>query len=106
MRQYRKHKIQEKYAYRKVVGAGETLLMTVLFFWEWTNFVVDHNQTGHLTGYGNLFMALGIYLLMLLEFNHFFGGYKIGVHRKMNTLAAQVSALFVSDFRFYENPVD
>lgn len=98
MRQYRKHKIQEKYAYRKVVGAGETLLMTVLFFWVWTNFVVDHNQTGHLTGYGNLFMALGIYLLMLLEFNHFFGGYKIGVHRKMNTLAAQVSALFVSDF--------
>ena len=24
--------------------------MTVMFFWEWTNFVVDHNQTGHLTG--------------------------------------------------------
>lgn len=98
MRQYKKHKIQEKYAYRKVCGIAETILMTVMFFWVWTNFVVDHNQTGHLTGYGNLFMALGIYLLLLVEFNHFFGGYKIGVHRKMNTLAAQVSALFVSDF--------
>lgn len=97
MRQYRKHKIEEKYLYRKVCGLGETLLMIMIFFLVWTNFVVDHNQTGHLTGYGNLFMALGVYLLMLMEFNHFFGGYKIGVHRKMNTLAAQVSALFLTD---------
>ncbi len=97
MRQYRKHKIEEKYLYRKVCGLGETLLMIIIFFLVWTNFVVDHNQTGHLTGYGNLFMALGVYLLMLMEFNHFFGGYKIGVHRKMNTLAAQVSALFLTD---------
>lgn len=97
MKLYKKHKAQEKYAYRKVCGAIETLLMTAIFFAIWTNFVVDHNQTGHLTGYGNLFMALGIYFLLVIEFNHFFGGYKIGVHRKMNTLAAQVSALFLTD---------
>lgn len=98
MKAYKKSKIQAKYIYRRLCGIGETILMTLIFFWVWISFVVEHNQTGHLTGYGNLAMALGIYLFLLLELNHFFGGYKIGVHRKMNTLAAQVSALFVADF--------
>ncbi|MBR5740562.1 MAG: sugar transferase, partial [Firmicutes bacterium] len=75
----------------------ETVIVTAMFAKVWYDFVVVHNQTSHLTGLGNLGMAFGAYLVILMFFMKKLGGYTIGVNRKMVILAAQVSALFCTD---------
>ncbi len=87
-----------KYGLRYGFGFVETAIVTAMFFKVWFDFVSVHNQTNHLTGLGNLGMAVGIYLIIVMFFMKRLGGYTIGINRKMVILAAQVSALFCTDF--------
>lgn len=90
-------KPQIKYLYRNICGILETALLTVIFYFVWYPFAKHNNQTGHLLGTANLLMAVGVYVILIVFFNRIFGGFRIGVHRKMNTLAAQLSSLFLAD---------
>ena len=60
----KKTKIQNRYIYRWLCTVLLCLLATVMFFAVWVEFVVDHNQTSNLTGWGNLGMAAGIYIVL------------------------------------------
>ena len=91
------NKQQMKYLYRNICGVIEIAVMTGIFYFVWYEFAKFNNQTGHLLGTGNLLMAVGVYVILLIFFNKIFGGFRIGVHRKMNTIAGQLSGLFVAD---------
>ena len=87
-----------KYIYRGFCGILLTLLYCASFFMVWYTFVRDHNQTGQLLGYGNLGMSTGIYLVMIFLLMRSLGGYQIGVHRMMRTIAGQIVTLLIADF--------
>ena len=55
-----KRKIEGKYIYRGVCAVILTLVSVAIFYDDWRDFVEINNQTGHLTGLGNLGMAIGI----------------------------------------------
>ena len=59
-------KIEGKYLYRGTCSVILTIIAVAVFFGEWIDFVVVNNQTGHLTGLGNLGMAVGIYGLLYI----------------------------------------
>lgn len=86
---------QGKYVYRFCIGFMETLLNTVLFFMVWYQFVEDHNQTGHLLGFGNLGMSAGIYFVLVFILYKYLGGYRYGIERRMNTIASEVLGLMI-----------
>ena len=58
-----KKKIESKYIYIGCCAMILTLLASAMFFAVWYEFVQVNNVTGHLTGYGNLLMALFIYAI-------------------------------------------
>ncbi|MBP3296068.1 MAG: sugar transferase, partial [Lachnospiraceae bacterium] len=87
-----------KYIYRGLCGILLTVLYCASFFMVWYTFVRDHNQTGQLLGYGNLGMSTGIYLVMIFLLMRSLGGYQIGVHRMMRTIAGQIVTLLIADF--------
>lgn len=107
-------KIEGKYLYRGTCSVILTIIAVAVFFGEWIDFVVINNQTGHLTGLGNLGMAVGIYGLLYIFIGRGLKAFKIGVNRISNVLASQVLTLlcvncidlFVSlailgEFRFF-----
>ena len=93
----KKTKIQNRYIYRWLCTVLLCLLATVMFFAVWVEFVVDHNQTSNLTGWGNLGMAAGIYIVLYYIIGRALKSYGIGVYRKANLLASQVMTIFVVD---------
>ena len=93
----KKAKIQNRYIYRWLCTVLLCLLATVMFFAVWLEFVVDHNQTSNLTGWGNLGMAAGIYIVLYYIIGRALKSYGIGVYRKANLLASQVMTIFVVD---------
>lgn len=93
----KKVKIQNRYIYRWLCTVLLCLLATVMFFAVWAEFVVDHNQTSNLTGWGNLGMAAGIYIVLYYIIGRALKAYGIGVYRKANLLASQVMTIFVVD---------
>ena len=93
----KKAKIQNRYIYRWLCTVLLCLLATVMFFAVWLEFVVDHNQTSNLTGWGNLGMAAGIYIVLYYIIGRALKAYGIGVYRKANLLASQVMTIFVVD---------
>ena len=60
----------KKYTLRYGFAFIETVIVTVMFAKVWYDFVVVHNQTNHLTGLGNLGMAIGIYLIRSVTQRH------------------------------------
>ena len=107
-------KTEGKYVYRGACAIILTLIALVSFYIEWRDFVEVNNQTGHLTGLGNIGMALGIYGLLYIIIGRGLKAFKIGVNRISNVLASQVLTLltvncieiFVSmaitgEFRFF-----
>ena len=107
-------KTEGKYVYRGACAIILTLIALVAFYIEWRDFVEVNNQTGHLTGLGNIGMALGIYGLLYIIIGRGLKAFKIGVNRISNVLASQVLTLltvncieiFVSmaitgEFRFF-----
>jgi len=93
----KKAKIQNRYIYRWLCTVLLCLLATVMFFAVWLEFVIDHNQTSNLTGWGNLGMAAGIYIVLYYIIGRALKAYGIGVYRKANLLASQVMTIFVVD---------
>lgn len=83
-----------KHYYRLLCNTIIMFVCLLFFFDLWHAFVRVNNQTGHLTGLGNLGMSLIIYTLLLMIIFYFFGAFKIGVNRKMDVIASQVASLF------------
>ena len=93
----KKAKVQNRYIYRWLCTILLSFLATVMFFAVWLEFVIDHNQTSNLTGWGNLGMAAGIYIVLYYIIGRALKAYGIGVYRKANLLASQVMTIFVVD---------
>lgn len=68
-------KAHNKYLLRFGFGLLNTMIGTCMFYIVWFKFVADHNQTGHLTGQGNLGMAIGIYFVLLAIIMQWMGAY-------------------------------
>lgn len=83
-----------KYFYRSVCAIIITIVCSSMFFFVWYSFVTEHNQTGHLTGIGNLGMSVLIYTVILVVALHGLGGFSIGVNRKMKIIASQIVGIF------------
>ena len=93
-----KTKFECKYLYRGTCAAILILVSTVLFSLAWLDFVLVHNQTGHLLGSGNIGMTVGIYVILFFLIGQFTGAYRIGVDRKASLMAACVLTAFTVDF--------
>ncbi len=91
-------KREQAYGYRFVCGALLTAMCAASFFVVWFQFVRENNQTGHLLGRGNLLMAVGIYVIVILLCGRWFGAFLIGVSRRMNLIASEITAIFLTDF--------
>ena len=90
-------KLEGKYIYRTMCCAILAILATGSFFYVWFKFVEQNNQTGHLTGIGNLVMAAGIYVALYIILGKGLRAFRIGVDRKAHLLASQVLTLFSTD---------
>nr|WP_051527122.1 exopolysaccharide biosynthesis polyprenyl glycosylphosphotransferase [[Eubacterium] cellulosolvens] len=90
-----KKQSSSRYVFRTCCAIILTAMFSASFFYVWLEFVEEHNQTGHLLGLANLLMAVLIYGgISILLFN-WLGGYRIGVYRKANIVASQISGLFL-----------
>lgn len=89
---------RSKYAFRNFFSIIMAIICTSLFFCVWQEFVVDNNQTGHLTGLGNYGMSVGLYFVLYFLFMRWLGANRIGVERIANLLAAQVITIFMVAF--------
>ena len=89
--------LENKYLYRDLCTLALIAVVTFLFYIPWKSFIVANNQTGHLTGTGNIGMALVIYAFLYLIMGRWLHGFTIGVDRKANVLAGQVLTLFTLD---------
>ncbi len=90
-------KANRKYIYRGICAIILMFLCVGSFFGVWLEFVIENNQTGHLTGYGNLGMAIGIYGAICFVLLRWMKAFAIGVERKMSTITAVVVGLFTVD---------
>ena len=86
-----------KYIYRNICHAILTILATASFFAIWYEFIDENNNTGYLTGYGNLFLATTVYLLLYILVAKGVHSYSVGVERMTNVVIAQVICVFVVD---------
>ncbi len=93
----KREKIQMKYVYRSVCSFILMCLATAAFLSSWIAFISINNQTGHLTGLGNIGMAAAIYFILYFVIGKWMNAFKIGVNRKFNILASQVLALATVD---------
>ncbi len=87
----------KKYIYRAICVFVLTILATGIFASFWYNFVVDHNQTGHLLGIANLIMAIGTYLVLFSVIGKWLHAFKIGVERVSKTIASIIMTIIVTD---------
>lgn len=89
--------MQGKYIYRFFCQFIFTVLATSSFAYEWYEFVKVNNQTGHLTGLGNIGMSILIYIILYIVVGRWLHAFKVGVERKANVMASQVLTLFTVD---------
>ena len=90
-------KIESKYIYRGCCAIILIIFASAMFFANWYEFVQVNNATGHLTGYGNLLMALFIYALAFMLVGKGLRAFKIGVDRQTNIIASLVLTVFTVD---------
>jgi len=69
-----------------------------MFSWMWVRFVSVYNQTGHLTGYGNIGMAIAIYIAVFYIIGTWLHAFNIGVDRKAAIVASIVLTAVTVDF--------
>lgn len=81
-------KLQIKYAYRYICAGILLAIATGMFSWMWVRFVTVNNQTGHLTGKGNIGMAISIYFVLFLVIGNWLHAFKIGIDRKAAIMAS------------------
>ncbi|MBR1478820.1 MAG: sugar transferase [Lachnospiraceae bacterium] len=87
----------DKYKYRNICGIIATLIPVVIFVPVWMNFIIHHNQTGHLLGLANIGMALIAYTAVIYLMYRMLGGYNIGVDRRLNVVTAQSIAILITN---------
>lgn len=92
-----KYRIEGKYIYRDVCTIIFVWISTMAFHFCWIDFVEHNNTTGHLTGAGNILMAMIIYAVLYFVVGRWMNAFKIGVDRKANILASHVLTLLVVD---------
>ena len=90
--------LEQKYTYRRICSLILILIASGLFSIIWIYFVKDHNQTGHLTGAGNVGMAILIYVLLFTIIGHGLHAFKIGVERIAALMASEALTAAVTDF--------
>lgn len=88
---------ERKKHYRFVCGVLLCLIAIGTFFAVWYSFVKVNNFTGNLLGRGNLGMAIMIYSFLYGFTAYMLQGFKIGVKRKVDTIASNITALFITD---------
>ncbi len=86
-----------RYIYRFICAVIMVLLATTSFAYVWISFVRVNNQTGHLTGLGNILMALGIYAFMFIVIGKWLNAFKIGVERKAKMVASVLMTVFATN---------
>lgn len=86
---------QRRSTFRAISSTLIVILTTLPFMWIWFQFVSENNITGHLLGKGNLFMAIGIYAILIIAFFHFFGAFRIGTNRASEVFASQILGVFL-----------
>lgn len=91
----RGNQIEFKYIYRFLASILLIIIATAGFSIFWYSFVSVHNQTGSLTGLGNILMAVLIYAALFFVIGKWMHAFKIGVERKANLLASQVLTLLI-----------
>lgn len=94
----RKLVIEWKYIYRGLCAMILTAVAGGSFFYVWYRHVIENDYTGSLKGYGNLSMALMIYMGLYLLTGWYIHAFRIGVERTTNIAASQVITLFIVDF--------
>lgn len=80
--------IQGKYFYRCMCAFVQIIIATGMFAWSWVRFVTENNQTGHLTGTGNIGMAIGLYVGLFFVIGYWLHAFRIGVDRKSALMAS------------------
>jgi exopolysaccharide biosynthesis polyprenyl glycosylphosphotransferase len=90
-------KVEKKIYYRFACALILIAAATGMFAWVWIRFISVHNQTMHLTGLGNIGMALGIYAALYVLAGRRFRAFTIGNERKASIVAAQIVTLMVTD---------
>ena len=90
-------KIESKYLYRYICAAILIAIATYMFAWVWVRFVEVNNQTGHLTGTGNLGMAILLYLAIFFIIGRWLHAFKIGVDRKAAVMASMALTIVTVD---------
>ena len=88
---------QGKYVYRYIADLILTSVVSGMFFVAWYRFVSRNNHTGMLLGLGNLIMSITIYTGLVVWSIYTLGGYRIGVSRMMNLIAAQSLGLMFTN---------
>ena len=86
--------VEAKYLYRYVCAFILIMTATTLFFGSWYSFIIQNNQTGHLTSGGNLFMAMAAYAILTFVIGRGLRAFVIGVDRKANLIASQILTIF------------
>ncbi len=92
-----KNKFEAKYYYRAACAIILIAVAVSMFAYVWIPFVSDHNQTNHLTGFGNIGMSLGLYAIVYAFSGYRFRAFIIGDERKASIIAAQIVTLIVTD---------
>lgn len=90
----KKRQSEAKYYYRYCCATILAVIAAISFFSVWYNFVNKYNTTGHLTGKGNLGMAVGIYCILFIVMGRYLRAFKIGVDRKMNLVIGMALTCF------------
>ena len=88
---------EEKYLYRVICGGIYAAIAAGMFSFVWIRFVSVNNQTGHLTGKGNVGMALGIYVILFVLFGRPLRAFKVGVERKAALMASVSLTAMMTD---------
>ena len=90
-------KMEGKYIYRYICSAFLVLIATAMFIWLWIGFVTVNNQTGHLTGRGNIGMAALLYVALFFIIGRWLYAFRIGIDRKAAVLASMALTIITVD---------
>ena len=82
--------------YRFICGTIMVLLSTASFMYIWLLFVKENNNTGHLLGYGNIGMAMILYVVIFILSGRWLHAFRIGVERKAKLIAGIILTVFTT----------
>ena len=89
--------IDSRYMYSVVCAAILASLATALFAYAWIPFVQVNNQTNHLTGLGNIGMALILYASLFCFIGKWGGAFRVGEDRRTAVIASIVLTVGTAD---------